>query len=70
VKFKIHRKERRKWEKNLLPRNSEKTGDGIEFMDTPTVYTLMSCECHERLGVPDRVVGPFTSGKRKKNHNF
>jgi hypothetical protein len=67
TKFKIYvRKERRKLGKNLLPRNLEETGDVIEFMDIPTVYALMSCECHERLGVSDRVVGPFTGGERKK----
>jgi hypothetical protein len=68
TKFKIYiRKERRKLGKNLLPRNLEETGDVIEFMDIPTVYALMSCECHERLGVSDRVVEPFTSGNRKKS---
>jgi hypothetical protein len=41
----IYRKERRKLGKNLLPRNLEKTGDDIEFMDIPTVYALMTCEC-------------------------
>jgi hypothetical protein len=62
----LYKKRAEKVGKNLLPRNLEETGDVIEFMDIPTVYALMSCECHERLGVSDRVVGPFTSGERKK----